>query len=113
MTPGGGGSPGGKLNDAIARSFGSMQEFVKRFTDAAVSQFGSGYAWLVVEKGSLIVMKTSNADNPIAHNLKPLLAIDLWEHAYYLDYQNRREDYVTAFLKSLVNWRFAEECFER
>ena len=77
--------------------------------NAAVSQFGSGWAWLVDNNGKLEVMKTANADTPVAHGIKPLLNIDVWEHAYYLDYQNRRADYLDEFLKHLVNWKFASE----
>ena len=77
-----------------------------RSKDAALTQFGSGWAWLVLREGKLAVLKTSNADTPIAHGLKPLLTVDVWEHAYYLDYQNRRGDYVDAFVQNLINWDF-------
>ena len=77
------------------------------FKNAALTQFGSGWAWLVLNEDKLEIVKTSNADTPLAHGLKPLLTIDVWEHAYYLDYQNRRGDYVDAFLNKLVNWEFA------
>jgi superoxide dismutase, Fe-Mn family len=107
MKPNGGGVPTGKLADMIKESFGSFDEFKKQFTDTAVSQFGSGWAWLVLEGKSLKIIKTSNADTPIAHDQKPLLCIDVWEHAYYLDYQNRRKDFVSAFLDKLANWDFA------
>jgi Fe-Mn family superoxide dismutase len=108
MTHGGGGEPKGSIGEAIRSSFGSYAAFAAEFIDAAVGQFGSGYAWLVLENGKLKVMKTSDADNPVAHRLKPIAGIDVWEHAYYLDYQNRREEYVKAFLDRLINWHFAE-----
>ena len=108
LTPEGGSVPKGKLASAIDSSFGSYDNFAKEFVSAAVGQFGSGYAWVVLENDKLKVMKTSNADNPVAHNLKPILGVDVWEHAYYLDYQNKREDYVVALVNNLINWDFAE-----
>jgi Fe-Mn family superoxide dismutase len=107
MKPNGGGEPSGKLADRIKKDFGSFDDFKKKFGEAANGQFGSGWAWLVLEKDKLAVMKTSNADTPIAQGIKPLITIDVWEHAYYLDYQNKRPDYVTAYLDHLVNWEFA------
>jgi Fe-Mn family superoxide dismutase len=109
MKPQGGGKPEGKLMDSLASAFGSFEDFKKAFTEAATSQFGSGWAWLVLDGNALKVMNTSNADTPLAHGQKPLLTIDVWEHAYYLDYQNRRGDYVKAFLDHLVNWNFVSE----
>ncbi|MBP7828739.1 MAG: superoxide dismutase [Kiritimatiellae bacterium] len=108
MKPNGGGVPQGKLAEAIAQSFGGFDAFRAAFTDAAMTQFGSGWAWLVAEGGKLKVVKTSNADTPLAHGQKALLTCDVWEHAYYLDYQNRRKDFVTVFLDKLANWEFAE-----
>ncbi len=109
MTPKGG-APAGKIKDAIAKSFGDLAAFKKQFGQAAVGQFGSGWAWLVKGKdGALTIETTSNADTPIAHGGTPLLVADVWEHAYYLDYQNRRPDHVTAWLDKLVNWSFAEK----
>lgn len=108
MKPGGGGKPAGKLLMRIEEAFGSYEAFRKEFVDAAVAQFGSGYAWLIQENGKLKVVKFSNADTPIAHGQTPLLTCDVWEHAYYLDYQNRRKDFVEAFLDHLVNWEFVE-----
>lgn len=106
MRPNGSGKPHGKLMNEITSSFGSYEEFRKEFKDAALSQFGSGWAWLIrKDKDNLAIMKTSNADNPLAHDLEALLTIDVWEHAYYLDYQNRRGDFVDAFLDHLVNWK--------
>jgi Fe-Mn family superoxide dismutase len=107
MKPGGGGEPSGKLADRIKKDFGSFEDFKKKFTEAANGQFGSGWAWLVVDKDKLAIQKTSNADTPIATGGKPLITCDVWEHAYYLDYQNKRGDYVTAYLEHLVNWEFA------
>ena len=109
MAPRGGGEPGGKLKAAFERDFGGTKEFRAAFSKAADSLFGSGWAWLVAGKGGkLSILATADADTPIVHGQKPLLTIDVWEHAYYLDYQNRRPDYVAAWLDNLVNWRFAE-----
>jgi Fe-Mn family superoxide dismutase len=109
MKPNGGGEPTGKIGDRIRASFGSYQKFADEFSNAAATQFGSGWAWLVLEGSQLRVIKTANADTPIAREMKPLLTIDVWEHAYYLDYQNRRADYIKAFMGTLVNWDFAEK----
>jgi Fe-Mn family superoxide dismutase len=103
----GGGEPAGKLADRIKADLGGVDGFKKQFAEAANGQFGSGWAWLVVEDGKLKIVKSGNADTPVAHGGKPLLVIDVWEHAYYLDYQNKRADYVTAFVEHLVNWDFA------
>lgn len=108
MKPGGGGAPGGRIAAAIDAAFGDYQKFVEEFSSAAASQFGSGWAWLVQDGQALKIIKTSNADTPVAAGLRPLITIDVWEHAYYLDYQNRRADYIKAFLDSLANWDFAE-----
>jgi len=107
MKPGGGGSPTGKLLEKIVADFGSFDAFKTQFSDAAKTQFGSGWAWLVLDGGKLKVTKTGNADTPLAHGQKAILTCDVWEHAYYLDFQNRRPDYVAAFLDKLVNWDFA------
>jgi superoxide dismutase, Fe-Mn family len=112
MKPQGGGKPQGRLAAELFKFFGDIDAFVKEFTDAAASQFGSGWAWLVQDKKGLKVVKTANADTPIAHDMKPLLVIDVWEHAYYLDYQNRRPDYIKAFVNSLINWDFAARNME-
>lgn len=109
MTPNGGGQPNGKLKDKIQEDFGSFDAFITAFKQAATTQFGSGWAWLVLDDGQLKVTKTGNADLPINHGQKALLTCDVWEHAYYLDYQNRRPDYVETFLQHLVNWDFAEQ----
>jgi superoxide dismutase, Fe-Mn family len=109
MTPAGS-TPAGKMKDALEKSFGGLDAFKKAFTAAAVGQFGSGWAWLVKGKdGALKIETTSNADTPIAHGGTPLLVADVWEHAYYLDYQNRRPDHVAAWLDKLANWSFAEK----
>jgi Fe-Mn family superoxide dismutase len=107
LAPQGGGIPTGKMAEMVNGSFGNYDAFRKELQNAAVTQFGSGWAWLVVEGGKLKVTKTSNADNPLPSGAKPLLVIDVWEHAYYLDYQNRRADYVTAVIDKLLNWSFA------
>jgi len=99
--------PDERLAKMIDASFGSYDNFIKEFQNAAVTQFGSGWAWLVLDQGKLNVTKTSNADNPLVHGQVPLLTLDVWEHAYYLDYQNRRADYVKAVLDNLLNWEFA------
>jgi len=109
MKPGGGGEPNGKIAQKISESFGSYQKFVEAFSGAAASQFGSGWAWLVQDGGRLQVVKTSNAETPITTSAKPLITIDVWEHAYYLDYMNRRADYIKAFIEKLLNWDFAEK----
>jgi len=106
MAPGGGKTPNGKILDAINAAFGDFGTFRNQLAEAATTQFASGWAWLVEDKGALKVVKTPNAMNPMVDGAKPLLTIDVWEHAYYLDYQNRRGDYVTAFLDNLVNWDY-------
>ncbi|MDP2846680.1 MAG: Fe-Mn family superoxide dismutase [Humidesulfovibrio sp.] len=107
MKPGGGGMPTGKLMSAITASFGGYDAFRKAFLDGSVGRFGSGWGWLVQEGGKLKFVSTSNAETPLTHAaVTPLLVVDVWEHAYYLDYQNRRADYVGAFLDKLVNWDF-------
>lgn len=107
MTPKGGGEPPAALKQKILASFGSLDDCKKELAGAAVSQFGSGWAWLVLDGDKLKVMKTANAEVPFTSAMKPLLTIDVWEHAYYLDYQNRRADYVNAVLDKLINWEFA------
>jgi superoxide dismutase, Fe-Mn family len=107
MKKGGGGQPSGPLGQKIEKSFGSYQEFKNAFVAAGVGQFGSGWAWLVQDGDKLAIVKTSNADTPLARGQKALLTCDVWEHAYYLDYQNRRKDFIEAFLDHLANWEFA------
>jgi len=105
----GGGTPSGSLADKINADFGSFENFVEAFKTAGATQFGSGWAWLVLDNGTLKVTKTGNAGNPLTSGQTPLLTMDVWEHAYYLDYQNRRPDYINDFLGKLVNWDFVAE----
>lgn len=109
MKPGGGGKPTGEVASAIESTFGSFEKFAEEFKNACVTQFGSGWGWLASENGTLKVVKTANADLPLVHGQKALLTCDVWEHAYYLDYQNRRPDFVQAFLDHLVNWDFVAQ----
>jgi Fe-Mn family superoxide dismutase len=110
MKPRGGGQPTGDLADAIKRDFGSFEKFSEEFANAGATQFGSGWAWLVLGKDKkLSVTKTPNADLPLKHGQKALLTMDVWEHAYYIDYRNARPKYIETFLKSLANWEFALE----
>lgn len=101
-----GGRPTGSLLKKIEEDFGEFGKFADEFKNAGATQFGSGWAWLVLDGGKLKIIKTANADTPIAHGLKPLLTVDVWEHAYYLDYQNRRPDYLSTFVEKLINWDF-------
>jgi Fe-Mn family superoxide dismutase len=107
MKPNGGGEPPALLKQKIEVSFGSVDACKRELANAAMAQFGSGWSWLVLDGADLKVVRTSNADVPFTSGMKPLLAIDVWEHAYYLDYQNRRADYVDAVLNKLINWGFA------
>lgn len=113
MTPDGGGAPGGDLAARVERDFGSYANFREQFSNAAANLFGSGWVWLVWNGSRLAIMQTHDADTPIVHELTPLLTLDVWEHAYYLDYQNRRADYIGAYLDKLMHWRFAAENLER
>ena len=108
MTPNGGGTPTGAVADKITAAFGSYEKFAEEFTNAALTQFGSGWAWLVADEvnGNLSIMKTANADLPMAHGKVAVLTVDVWEHAYYIDYRNLRPKYVKTFLDSLVNWEY-------
>jgi Fe-Mn family superoxide dismutase len=106
MKPDGGGLPTGHTAEKIDADLGGYDGFVEQFKEAGLTQFGSGWAWLVSNNGKLEVVKTPNADTPIVHGLKPLLTVDVWEHAYYLDYQNARGDYLDAFIRNLINWEF-------
>jgi Fe-Mn family superoxide dismutase len=103
MGPNGGGAPGGRLGDAIASAFGDFDTFKQQFSDAAATRFGSGWAWLVVDGGKLAVTSTPNQDTPLMDGTTPILGLDVWEHAYYLKYQNRRPDYVAAWW-NVINW---------
>ena len=109
MKPNGGGQPTGDLLAAINRDFGSFEKFKEEFANAGATQFGSGWAWLVLQNGKLAVTKTPNADLPMKHGQKALLTMDVWEHAYYIDYRNARPKYIETFLSSLANWDFALE----
>ncbi|MGK7878335.1 MAG: superoxide dismutase [Xenococcaceae cyanobacterium] len=109
MKPGGGGTPAGALANKINADFGSFEKFVEAFKTAGATQFGSGWAWLVLDGGTLKVTKTPNAENPMTAGQTPLLTMDVWEHAYYLDYQNRRPAYIDDFIGKLVNWDFVAE----
>lgn len=106
LKPGGGGAPTGAVASKINATWGDARKFFDELKNAGVSQFGSGYAWLVLDNGQLKVTKTANADNPLVHGQKPLLAVDVWEHAYYLDYQNLRADYLSAVIEKLIDWDF-------
>jgi superoxide dismutase, Fe-Mn family len=111
LAPNAGAEPGGQLSEAIKKSFGSYSEFKEKFSKSAVTLFGSGWAWLVKKPdGSLDIVQESNAGNPLRNGVTPILTCDVWEHAYYLDYQNKRPDFVEAFWK-LVNWREVETRF--
>ena len=109
LKPKGGGEPPAELKKKIEASFGTVDACRKEWSAAAMAQFGSGWAWLVLDGDNLKVVKTANADLPLTRGIKPLLTIDVWEHAYYLDYQNRRADYVNAVIDKLINWSFAAE----
>ncbi|MBE6460973.1 MAG: superoxide dismutase [Alphaproteobacteria bacterium] len=98
-----------QIPNEIIEQFGSAENFKKQFKDAATSVFGSGYTWLVRDGDALRIINTANADTPIAHNMKPILNLDVWEHAYYLDYKNKRADFIDSFLDNLVNWNFVAE----
>jgi superoxide dismutase, Fe-Mn family len=114
MAPKGGGLPKGNLLERIVRDFGAYENFKTAFATAGATQFGSGWAWLVVGKaGTLEVVKTANAETPISKGLKPLITMDVWEHAYYIDYRNARPKYIEVFLNNLVNWDFAISNLER
>ena len=108
MKPNGGGSMPKKLEDQIKSDLGSVEEFKKQFIQAGITQFGSGWCWLSISNGKLVVSKTPNAENPLIHNMKPILGCDVWEHSYYVDYRNRRPEYLENFFEKLVNWEFVE-----
>ena len=112
MKPNGGGSIPGSLEKAIVDSFGSVDKFKEDFVAAGVGQFGSGWCWLEMKGGKLAVSKTPNGESPLVNGATPLLGCDVWEHSYYIDYRNRRPDYLKAFLDSLVNWDYVAELYE-
>ena len=111
MTPGGLEAPSGELLAALERSFGSLDAFNTEFAAAAMGNFASGWTWLVADAGGLSIVSTDDADTPLRHGRRALLTIDVWEHAYYLDYQNARAAYVDAFIEHLINWEFASTNF--
>ena len=113
LKPKGGGAPASALKAKMDAAFGGVDACKKELANAAVQQFGSGWAWLVLDGDKLEIVKTGNAETPIAQGMKPLLTIDVWEHAYYLDYQNKRVDYVNALIDKLANWEFAAQNLAR
>jgi len=106
MKPNGGGSIPSELEARLNNDFGSVDQFKEAFVQAGTTQFGSGWAWLAIDNGKLVVTKSANASNPLVDGMKPILGCDVWEHSYYIDYRNKRPDYLKAFLDSLVNWEF-------
>jgi Fe-Mn family superoxide dismutase len=112
MSPDGGGEPGGALAEAINARFGDLDGFREKFKAAALGQFGSGWTWLVHNGGVLDIISTGNAETPLTDDLTPLLTLDVWEHAYYLDYQNKRDAYIDAYLDKLINWEFAAQNYD-
>jgi superoxide dismutase, Fe-Mn family len=113
MKPKGGGKIPGRLEKKIIEDLGSLDKAKEEFTNAGVTQFGSGWAWLAVKDGKITVMKTPNGENPLIHKATPILGVDVWEHSYYIDYRNRRPDYLKAFWESLVNWDYVDELFSK
>jgi Fe-Mn family superoxide dismutase len=113
MKPNGGGSIPGELEKKLKEDFGSIDAFKEQFTQAGITQFGSGWCWLVSNNGKLEIMKTPNGENPIVHGKQALLGCDVWEHSYYIDYRNRRPDYLKAFLENLVNWEYVAELYSQ
>ena len=112
MSPDGGGKPGGALMSAIESDFGSLDDFMKKFSDSAATLFGSGWAWLASDdQGKLEIMPLSNADTPLKHGKKPILTLDVWEHAYYIDYRNERPRFIEQF-RDVINWDFAQQCYK-
>lgn len=109
MKPNGGGKIPGSLEKALVDSFGSVEKAKADLVEAGTTQFGSGWAWLAVEDGKIVVLKTGNAENPLVLGAKPILTVDVWEHTYYIDYRNRRPDYLKAFVENLVSWDYVAE----
>jgi len=112
MKPNGGGKIPSKLEKRIVADFGSVDEFKKEFKNAGVTQFGSGWCWLSIDNGKLVVTKTANAENPLIKNMKPILGCDVWEHSYYIDYRNKRPEYLDKFVENLINWEFVESLLD-
>ena len=108
MKPNGGGQIPSKLEKRIIEDFGGIDQFKKDFKQAGITQFGSGWCWLSISNGKLVVTKTANAENPLIKNMKPILGCDVWEHSYYIDYKNRRPEYLDKFINNLVDWEFVE-----
>ena len=106
MKPNGGGEMPSELENRISSDFGSVDQFKEAFVQAGTTQFGSGWAWLAIDNGKLVVTKSANASNPLVEGMKPILGCDVWEHSYYIDYRNKRPDYLKAFLDNMVNWEF-------
>ena len=106
MKPNGGGAMPSELENRISSDFGSVDQFKEAFVQAGTTQFGSGWAWLAIANGKLVVTKSANASNPLVEGMKPILGCDVWEHSYYIDYRNKRPDYLKAFLDNMVNWEF-------
>jgi superoxide dismutase, Fe-Mn family len=113
LKPNGGGAIPGTLEKAIVEGLGSVEKAKADFIQAGVSQFGSGWAWLAVKDGKVIVSKTANGENPLVHGAIPILGVDVWEHSYYIDYRNRRPDYLKAFVDNLINWEYVEELYQK
>jgi Fe-Mn family superoxide dismutase len=111
MKPKGGGKPPGKIAKKIDEDLGGYDKFKEDFIAAGVGQFGSGWAWLAVKDGKFVIQKTPNGENPLVHGATPILGVDVWEHSYYIDYRNRRPDYLKAFLENLVNWEHVEKLY--
>ena len=113
MKPKGGGTIPGSLEKKIKADLGSVEKMKEEFVAAGVGQFGSGWCWLALKSGKITVMKTPNGENPVVHGAVPILGCDVWEHSYYIDYRNRRPDYIKAFLEHLVDWEYVEKLFEK
>ncbi|AAU03992.1 superoxide dismutase [Rickettsia typhi] len=109
IKPHGGGKPSGKVFEQISQDFGSFEQFCEQFKQEALGQFGSGWVWVVYNNNKLQIIKTSNADTPIVNLMKPILVCDVWEHAYYIDYRNKRSDYIDIFISHMINWKFVED----
>ena len=112
MKPNGGGQLPPRLEKRIVSDFGSVDQFKQDFKQAGITQFGSGWCWLSINDGKLVVTKTSNAANPLIENMKPILGCDVWEHSYYIDYRNRRPEYLDKFIENLINWEFVESLLD-
>ncbi len=112
LKPNGGGAIPGKVEKAIIDGIGSIDKFKEEFIQAGMTQFGSGWAWLAIKDGKAVIMKTPNGENPLVHGATPILGADVWEHSYYIDYRNRRADYLKAFVDHMVNWDYVEQMYD-